>query len=116
MKIGKFRNLVEIKKGTQTRTPSMDFVPGEMTVHARRYASIETPSGREAERAKVVEAEVTHIVRIPTDSTVYQSTPDMQIHFDDKWLGQLRIFEILSIRNIDEENRLTEFMCKEKVA
>lgn len=115
IQFGKFRHSVEVKQFAEGRTPSGDFGPGELTVYARRIAAIETLRGREAVRARVMEADVSHIVRIHTDSVIVSATPDMQIHYPDAWLGKTRVFEILSVRQIDDENRITEFLCKEKV-
>lgn len=113
---GKFRFAVELKRFVEQRSPSGDFEQGEAAVSLRRFASIQSVTGREAIRARVVEADVSHIVQVQTDSKVVAVTPEYQIHYDDKWLGKVRIFEILSARQLDEEQRVTEFICKELVA
>lgn len=112
----KYKHLVEIWNPGSERTPSGDFVEGTPTKFASRYASINGLSGRELVRARAVESEVTHLVAMRTDSVVSKSSPKMQVRFQDHRANKLRTFEILSIRDIEEAGRETEFLCKELVA
>lgn len=116
VRFGQFRHSVEIKEPGQQRTPSGDFEPGEPVTFCNRFAAIRGLSGQEAVRARAVEAETTHLIQIRTDSQVAQVTPRMQIHFDDKLSGRVRVFEILSKIDLEELGRVTEFTCKERVS
>lgn len=105
MNIGKLRHRVVIEHFTTVRLPT-GTVREDWSPFATRWASIEPIRGREYWAAAQTQAEVTHTIRMRFTDGV---TPDMRIRYGE------RIFEIVVVRNLDEENRITEILAMEKV-
>lgn len=94
-----FKNYLETSDGMggETRT---------LQDYHECYAAIWPTSAKEVFAAQGVEMQITHRVRIdwPRVKTL---TPDMQIYYGS------RVFEILSMINVDEANVYFDFFCKE---
>jgi SPP1 family predicted phage head-tail adaptor len=76
------------------------------TTDSTRWGSIEPISGRERIVAGQQVPEATHLIRMRYNTAV---TPSDQL-----WYGS-RVFEIMSVVNLDERNVVLECMCKELV-
>lgn len=77
---------------------------GSWTTHATRWAFIRPLVGREAFDAMREHADTTHWIRMRYTSGI---TPRMRVKYGT------RIFNILSVANVDEQGRETLLMVKE---
>ncbi|SCY25308.1 phage head closure protein [Alkaliphilus peptidifermentans] len=105
MKIGKLRHRITIQEYQATRD-SFGAEVKEWVDIKTVWASIEPLSGREYFSAKQINAEVTTKIRTRYLKGIH---PKMRVLFND------RIFEILSVINVEEKKRELELMCKEEV-
>lgn len=105
MNIGKFRHRITIQQ-TANVQDSDGSVVEDWSVHAIAHASIEPISGREYFAAQSTQAEVTHRINMRYLAGV---TPKMRVVFGS------RVFEILSVINVDERNRGLQLMCRESI-
>lgn len=98
----------------RTRTSGKDAAGGATTTDsdsASKYsASIKPMTGREYERTGLTAAEVTHSVRMRHFTETAALTPKDAILFGT------RVFDIVTIRNIEERGVYLEFVCKELVS
>lgn len=76
-------------------------------VYAVRWAEIQTKGGREFWKVDKVEAEVSHLIRVPYDRLTMGITPEMRI----KFMG--RIINIVSAIDINEMHEIIEMQCRE---
>ena len=76
----------------------------QWATHAQRWADVTPLSGREAERAKQIEAEATWKITLRYDPTIQ---PDHRIKFDGRTL------DILSIIDTDYQHRELQILAKE---
>jgi len=70
------------------------------------HASIEPISGREYFSAQTTQADVTHRINLRYVAGV---KPKMRVKYGS------RIFDILSVSNVDERNRELQLMCRESI-
>lgn len=70
------------------------------------WASVEPTRGREYQEAQRIRPELTYKI---TTRYHKEITPDMFIKFKERY------FEIVSIINVREENKMLEIICTEKV-
>lgn len=103
---GQFRNLVQL----QSRSTTVDSTYGSQnqtwTTYATVYADIQPLTGAELLAAQAVQSEVTHTV------TVYW-TPNFTPKAADRIVLGVRIFDIRSVVNDQEANRLFVMSCVE---
>ncbi len=76
------------------------------------WAAVKPLRGREFWQAQQVQSEVTHKV---TTRWVDGVTTDHRILFRRRGGGKLRIFNIMSVINVEEDNVILEMLCKESV-
>jgi SPP1 family predicted phage head-tail adaptor len=105
MKIGKLRHRITIEQVTETQDTDGSVVE-TWAVFATIQASIEPISGREYFAAQSTQADVTHRIRLRYLSGV---TPKMRVNYSS------RIFDILSVINVNERNRELQLMCRESI-
>lgn len=95
----------------RTRTPGKDSTGAPIVSNAdsQTYAAnIATTSGREFENAGVTVGEATHVVTMRAFTATKAMTNKDSIVFGT------RVFEILTIQNVGEENVVLAFVCKEE--
>jgi len=106
MRIGKLRHRITFQQRTTTQNSY-----GELTEtwadYATRWASVEPLKGREYFSAKQTQAEVD--VRFRCRYLSGLNTADFRIKYGS------RIYDIVSIINVDERNKELIIMAKEKV-
>lgn len=78
-----------------------------VTVVATVWAEIKPLTGRELFTAQQRAAQVTHGVRMRYPGTAV--TPEMRLNFNSRY------FDILSVLNIDEQNRELQILAKERL-
>lgn len=105
MIIGKLRHLVSIQTSAETKDTFGQPVL-TWTTTAQRYASIEPLSGRELERARQIQPDITHKVTMRH----YEGLNTKQrISFDS------RIFYITQVLNPEERSLQTSILAIEQV-
>jgi SPP1 family predicted phage head-tail adaptor len=105
VKIGKLRHRITIELVTETQDIDGSVIES-WSAYATSQASIEPISGREYFAAQSTQADVTHRIRIRYLSGI---TPKMRVNYSS------RIFDILSVININERNRELQLMCRESI-
>ena len=105
MRAGALRHKIVIQEPTETQD-SVGGPDATWSTFATVWASIEPLNGRELFAAQQINAEITARIRIRYLSGVI---PKMRVSFGE------RIFEILSVINLEERNREMELMVKEDV-
>jgi SPP1 family predicted phage head-tail adaptor len=105
VKIGRLRHRIIIEQATETQDADGSVIE-TWSIYATAWASIEPLSGREYIAAQSTQADVTHRIRLRYLSGV---TPKMHVNYSS------RIFNILSVININEQNRELQLMCKESI-
>lgn len=105
MQAGKLRHRVDIQKPTNAQNSLGETVP-TFVDQDRVWAEVMPLSGRELLAARQTTGEVTHQVTIRWRDGL---TPTHRIRFGT------RIFEILSVINVEERNREMRVLCKEHV-
>jgi SPP1 family predicted phage head-tail adaptor len=103
--IGKLRHRITIEQVIETQDADGSMIE-TWTTFAMAQASIEPISGREYFAAQSTQADVTHRIRLRYLSGV---TPKMRVNYNS------RIFDILSVININERNRELQLMCREDI-
>jgi SPP1 family predicted phage head-tail adaptor len=103
VRIGKPRHRIAIERVTETQDIDGSAIETWST-HATVQASIEPISGREYFSAQSTQADVTHCIGIRYLSGI---VPKMRVKFAS------RIFDILSVINVDERNRELQLMYRE---
>jgi len=105
MRIGKLRHTVQLQRlepNTDTNTVGEDIQA--YAEYAVVFASINTMSGQELERAQQISAEATHKVTVRyVDGVTVQD----RVIFDN------RIMEVTAIDNPEERNVMLILLCKE---
>jgi SPP1 family predicted phage head-tail adaptor len=105
VKIGKLRHRIAIERVAETQD-SDGSVLESWSAYATAQASIEPISGREYFAAQTTQADVTHRISLRYLAGI---TPKMRVKFE------FRIFDILSVININERNRELQLMCRESI-
>lgn len=105
MKIGKLRNRITIEQVVETQDLDGSVLES-WSFFVNAQASIEPISGREYFAAQSTQAEVTHRITMRYLAGI---TPKMRIVYGT------RIFEILSVINVQERNRELQLMCRESI-
>lgn len=105
MKIGKLRHRIAIEQVVETQDSDGSVIEA-WSSYAAVQASIEPISGREYFAAQSTQADVTHRIRLRYFPGV---TPKMRVNYNS------RIFDILSVININEHNRELQLMCRESI-
>ena len=103
MKIGKLRHRIAIEQVAEIQDSDGSVIE-TWSAFADVQASIEPISGREYFAAQTTQAEVTHRFSLRYVSGV---TPKMRVKYGS------RIFDILSVINVNERNRELQLMCRE---
>lgn len=106
MNIGKLKHRVTIERMARVRDPETNEVIEQWHPFVTRWASVEPIRGREYWAAAQTQSEVTHTVRMRYTEGI---TPSMRL------VHRGRTFDIKVIRNLDEENRVTEILATEAV-
>lgn len=106
MNIGKLRHRVTIEHKVRMRDPETNEIIEGWQPLTTRWGSIEPLRGREYWAAAQTQAEVTHTVRMRYTPGI---TPAMRL------VHRGRYFNIVVVRNLDEENRVTEILATEVV-
>lgn len=73
----------------------------------RTWASVEPLRGREYQEAQKIRPELTYKITIRYRPGI---TPDMHLKYKE------RLFEIVSVINMKEQNEIIELMCTEKIS
>jgi SPP1 family predicted phage head-tail adaptor len=103
MRIAKLRHSIAIERVTETQDTDGSVVE-TWSPYATVHASIEPMSGREYFAAQSTQADETHRISLRYLSGV---TPKMRVNYAS------RIFDILSVINVNERNRELQLMCRE---
>ena len=107
MRAGKLGHRVELQASTPVQDGTGQPIDAWATVTGGTvWASIEPISGREFIAAGSFQSEVSHIVTLRWDSTI-TLTSKFRIKFGSRY------FSIVSVRNVEERNRMWELGCKE---
>ncbi len=105
MKIGKLRHSITIEQASETQAPDGSVIETWSTF-ANAQASIEPISGREYFAAQTTQADVTHRSYMRYIPGI---VPKMRVKYGS------RIFDILSVINVNERNRELQLMCRESI-
>ena len=105
MRIGKLRHRITIERVVETQDADGAVIETWST-YATIQASIEPISGREYFAAQSTQADVTHRIGIRYLSGI---VPKMRVKYGS------RIFDILSVINVNERNRELQLMCRESI-
>jgi SPP1 family predicted phage head-tail adaptor len=105
VKIGKLRHRITIEESTETQDADGS-VTENWSAFAAAQGSIEPISGREYFSAQTTRADLTHRVNLRYVAGIM---PKMRVRFGS------RIFDILSVINVDERNRELQLMCRESI-
>ena len=103
MNSAKLRHQITIQS-PPTALDAMNQPTGSYTTVATMWASIDPISGREYFAMQAVQSEVTHKITIRYCSLV---KPNMQVLFGT------RVFQIVSVLNLEERNIEMQIMCYE---
>jgi SPP1 family predicted phage head-tail adaptor len=106
MKAGKLYHRLAIQEDKGTAVNALNERVENWATLTTRYGSIEPLTGRELWTAQQVQADVTHKIRMRSYAGL---KPKMRLVF------QGRIFNIGSVRNLEEVNEELEIFCKEQV-
>ena len=104
---GEFAHSLAFQTATANQEVTYGSKSESWSTTATRRGSIEPLTGREFWQARQAQADVTHKIRVPYDSTIAALTPASRITYDS------RTFNILSIVNVNERSRIIEIMAKE---
>jgi SPP1 family predicted phage head-tail adaptor len=105
VKIGKLRHRITIEQAAENQEPDGSVI--EMwSIYATAQASIEPVSGREYFVAQSTQADLNHRISL---RYVPGITPKMRVNYGS------RIFDILSVINVNERNRELQLMCRESI-
>ena len=96
MRAGRLRSLIELQRSTETLVAG-EVVPTWHTF-AEVYAAVEPLAGRQWFAALQVQAQVSHSIRI-------RWSPDWALGPKDRIKFGTRVFDIVSVLNIQERNR-----------
>ena len=80
---------------------------GSWETYAVRWSEIQTEGGREFWKVHKVEAEVSHLVRVPYDRVTIGINSRMRIRLEG------RTINIVSAIDVDEMREIIEMQCKE---
>jgi SPP1 family predicted phage head-tail adaptor len=105
VKIGKLRHSITIEQVAGTQDSDGSLIE-TWSSFANVQASMEPISGREYFAAQTTQADVTHRICMRYLAGVI---PKMRVKYGS------RIFDILSVININERNRELQLMCKESI-
>ena len=95
-------NPIEDSHGEVDQTDELNW-----ETHAARWAEIQTKGGREFWKVDKVEADVSHLIRIPYDRLTMNIDSQMRIRLGD------RTINIVSVIDVDERHEVIEMQCKE---
>ena len=79
----------------------------DMQPYATFWAENKRQSGREFYRARQVHADITHLWEVPWSGMAAAVTPEMQLVFEG------RVMEIISVINVDEDDRVVRISARE---
>jgi head-tail adaptor len=111
----KFNKLVYVESAATAQDATTKELKPANALFCRAYASIEPLTGRELLNARAVEADVTDRIQMQWSRTTAQITPRYRIRYDSPVYGS-RYYNILTVKNIEERNRLLEIMAVEQTA
>ena len=109
MRAGSLRHPVTIQSATETRDAAGGVTKTWADV-SDRWAEVKPISGREYLNADRVRADITHVIVIRNYSGL---TSKHRIKFTDN--GSTRYFNIESVRDMEERDRMMQLFCKEDV-
>ncbi len=107
MQSGKLRKRVTIQERTETKNNFAEAVEGFAAVGSA-WASITPMTGKEPYSADKPSPDVTHEIRL-------RYNPGLLITPAHRLLCGARIFDVKSVRNVDERNREIAIAAKESV-
>ena len=84
-------------------------IDANWTVYAGSWAAVETRGGREFWKIQQVNADVDSVWYLPWSPALDKTTPDMRIQHEGK------VYEILSVQNLNLENREIEIQTRRKM-
>ena len=93
MRAGELKHRITIQYATETQSSTSGAIIASWGTFAQRSASMETETGKEFAAAKLIHAELTHLIRMRGFCAV---TPKMRVLLYDG-----RILEILSAYSMD---------------
>lgn len=102
------RHKVTIRQDTGTTKDGGGQGIPSMQPYATFWAENKSQSGREFYRARQVNADITHLWEIPWSTVAAAITEQMQLVFEG------RVMEILSVINVDEDDRTVRISAREK--
>lgn len=106
MRAGNLRRRIVLQSATETRA-SDGGVVRTWSAYATVWASVEPLTGREYQNAAQQVSEVSHKVRLRYVPGATRVKSQHRILYNG------RIFQIVSVANVEERNREMELMCKE---
>jgi SPP1 family predicted phage head-tail adaptor len=104
--IGKFRHRVSIQSMSDSTADDYNQTTQIPVTIGTRWASVKPLTGKALEYGKQIKEQVTHEIRLRYFPAL---TPDNLLLFGT------RVFEILSVINVDERNEELIVMCSEEV-
>lgn len=111
MRPGRLRHRVTLQQRVESTRNTFGEVEPTWLVTAYRHAQVSPLTGKEYIQAQQVQADVTHRIVMRADQDTLALTPKWRIGLD----GTSRVFDILSVLNIDERDRMVEVMAMEKL-
>jgi len=105
MRSGALKHKITIERNAERRGESGEIIRG-WTTFAQRWAAVEPLVGREIEYAHQIHADAGIRIRM---RYLEGMTPS------DRIVMGTRIFNVLSVQNVDESGVETEVLCKEVV-
>lgn len=113
MRAGELRHRVTIIGKTETKDTHFGFGDTPTTVATRIPACVETLSGRELERAQMIDPRTTHLVRLRYRTDFLAG---MTVTYHDGRRGD-RDFEVVAPpQDVGEHHRELHLLCKEAEA
>jgi SPP1 family predicted phage head-tail adaptor len=106
LRAGKLRHRVAIKRPASGRGTRGERTGEDFVVSPEEFASIETLSGREAERARAVYAEATYRVEM-------RIRPGIEVTENDYLQHGTRRFHIGHVDDVDQRGIKYELLCAE---
>ncbi len=111
MRPGRLKQRVTLQQRVETTTNDFNEVEESWSIYAYRWAQVQPITGKEYMQAQSVHADVTHRIVVRSDPDTLDLTPKWRIGLE----GTTRVFDIASVRNIDEGDRMIEIMAMEAV-
>lgn len=108
LQVNELRRRVQLQSNVPAATGYGQRQPNWQTV-GTYWAQVRPLSGRELENARQIKAEVTHRI------TLRYQGPAAPLNPTQRFLLEGRVFNIVSVVNVDERNRQYDCLCTEQV-